>query len=107
MDCIKGSETWNMHNGLKLQPPPFRRTRGRRKIKRIKSKHEIKKLIAGQVKRISKKGVKMTGSLCGKEGHNKRTCQHKDDPTFKREMPKLQHKLLAWQLGHPFGTTDE
>ncbi|GKV52284.1 hypothetical protein SLEP1_g58872 [Rubroshorea leprosula] len=72
VDCIEGLETWKLHKGLKLDPPPFKKDKGRPKVQRRKLAHETAKVTRGDEEKLSKKGVQMTCSWCGFQGHNKR-----------------------------------
>ncbi|GKV52902.1 hypothetical protein SLEP1_g59455 [Rubroshorea leprosula] len=89
IDCIEGLETWKLHKGLKLDPPPFKKDKGKPKVQRRKPAHETAKVTRGDEEKLSKKGVQMTCSWCGFQGHNKRGCPRKDDPTFKRDVHEV------------------
>ena len=57
-----------------IKPPEIRKKAGRPKTQRRKDKDEPSKLKSS---RLSRKGVKMTCSLCKAQGHNKHDCPNR------------------------------
>ncbi|GKU99547.1 hypothetical protein SLEP1_g12382 [Rubroshorea leprosula] len=58
VDCIEGLETWKLHKGLKLDPPPFKKDKGRPKVQRRKPAHETAKVTRGDEEKFLKKVCK-------------------------------------------------
>ncbi|KAH7858712.1 hypothetical protein Vadar_027038 [Vaccinium darrowii] len=68
---INGRELWPTTDGPKLLPPDVKkRTGSPKKARRREPDEEVPNFT-----KLSRRGVKMTCSLCGKTGHNKRGCK--------------------------------
>lgn len=70
---INGKEMWHTVDKPKLFPPDVVSRPGRPKKARRREPEEPDPTI------LSKRGVKMSCCGCGREGHNKRGCRHKDE----------------------------
>ncbi|CAH1444530.1 unnamed protein product [Lactuca virosa] len=70
---MNGSKMWPETNYIPPLPPKNRRMPGRQKTKRVRDVSE-----KGGKHRVSKKGKKISCSLCKVEGYNKKTCPNVD-----------------------------
>ena len=77
MQPIRGMHLWPKSDYPAIESPVIRKKPGRPKISRRKDKDEPKKAKSGK---LSKKGVKMTCSLCHNQGHNKQGCPTRGQP---------------------------
>ncbi|XVF48456.1 hypothetical protein PTKIN_Ptkin03bG0191400 [Pterospermum kingtungense] len=70
---INGSHEWKKSTLEPINPPIPKKTPGRPKTNRRKSKNEPKKYPG----KMGRGGMIMTCRICGVEGHNKRGCQQR------------------------------
>ncbi|CAI9286313.1 unnamed protein product [Lactuca saligna] len=75
---MNGSKMWPETNYIPPLPPKNRTMHGRPKTKKVRDVSEN-----GGKHKVSKKGKKISCSLCKMEGHNKKTC-----PNIDRSRPK-------------------
>ncbi|KAH7838040.1 hypothetical protein Vadar_021397 [Vaccinium darrowii] len=76
MGPINGKDMWPIDGYPKLLPPNVKKRAGKPKkaMRREPDEDEEQQPVEKQT-RLRKKGVKMTCGVCGKTGHNKRSCK--------------------------------
>ncbi|KAH7850022.1 hypothetical protein Vadar_026624 [Vaccinium darrowii] len=73
LNPINGRDLWPETNNFSLLPPDVEKKFGRPKKARRRELEE-----PTDPTKFGRKGIKMTCKLCGKVGHNKRTCKNKN-----------------------------
>lgn len=73
MNPINGKDLWSPTNNYTLVPPDVEKRLGRPKKARRREPDE-----PSDPTKLGKKGIKMTCRLCGKVGHNIRTCKKEE-----------------------------